>query len=355
VAIRKKTQLLLAIFVAHLSLLASSAIAAGGTKSTAGNLTIQFSPPNLGTVAAAAYNPETSTNGGVTLFPIGTSGSLGTITGGGSKTSATSPAAASITVVCAANAACQNTAVSVKISASTLSGRAASISNFVATATDPRTLATVSGSGASQVTLKFSSGLSSSKDTKNSSAVRISVGATFGVAGDTTSSTNTGSWTFNVDAGDGTEDSGPIPVTMTATVDYGLSITNVIPLNFGGFAASAIGGTVTYPAGGGAMTLPSDIISLPDTAAGAPHLGSVHVNGGAGTIVTVNATTTPLSGPGGSLNLTASVAPGGSLGLLATSGGLGSRTYTIGGSFTLPANEKPGSYSGGYTVTASYN
>ena len=38
-----------------------------------------------------------------------------------------------------------------------------------------------------------------------------------------------------------------------------------------------------------------------------------------------------------------------------TSGGAGSATYSIGGSFTLPAGATPGTYSGSYTATVQYN
>lgn len=335
--IRNKSQLLLAALIPCASLFA------GTTAEAASSLTASITQtPSLGKVSAAA-------NSNTTNFPVGTDGSKGAPSGGGSWVSG-AVRAAIVTLTCAAGAKCQSSAVTITISgpspaAGTGRGAGTNPFSFVATATPAS--GTVNAGPANTLTLKLPSGIGPKG--KTSTAVAVKIGAAFPVLGDGVSSSSSGGWTINVSATDGTNSTGTIPVTGGATVEHGISVT-ATDLDFGKIASSAIGGTVDYPAGTGVMTVPSDTKSL-----GSPHLGSITVTGEANAFVSASVSTQPLNGPSGSLSWSPTISPGGAQMLSPTSGAAGSATYSIGGSFTLPAGATPGTYSGSYTATVQYN
>ncbi|THD81013.1 MAG: DUF4402 domain-containing protein [Phenylobacterium sp.] len=325
-------------------LLAISAVLAmvlGASEASAANLTAATTQsPTIGKVAAASGSATTN-------FPLSDSGTLGTPSGGGSKVSGT-PKQAIITITCVKNTNCQSKPVTITITATGGSGRGAgtNLSSFTSTASP--TSGTVTGTS----TLVLPSGIGP-KSTTTNSAVAVDVGATFPVLGDTASSATTGSWTFTISASDTFGDSStPLTVTGTATVEHGLSVT-ATTLSFGTIASSAGGGAVTYPAGTGTLTVPADTKAL-----GSHSLGSVSVTGEAGQVISMTVTATTMvdqSSTGVSVTLTPSISPGGSQLIPGTAGSAGTKTFAVGGNFTLPAHTVPGTYKGTYSATALYN
>jgi hypothetical protein len=222
-----------------------------------------------------------------------------------------------------------------------VSGRGGVLGNFTAVA------GSVSGGPASSLTLTLPNGLGGKGTT--TSTLDVAIGANFPIAGDDASGASSASSIINVSVSDNGGDSASTSLTAGATVQHGLSISTTA-LSFGRIVSSKTGGTVSYPAGSGVLTLPADSKEL-----GTPSLGSATATGETGAVVSISVSSAAMTSGSTTLTVTPSISPAGAQLLVANGHGTGSKTFTIGGSFTLPPGVASGTYSGTLTVTAQYN
>jgi hypothetical protein len=332
VVVLKKTQLLLAAFAVV------STLSAGGYAQAANGLSSTVTQnASIGTVVAA-----NAITGGDTVFKFDTSGAVTKVSGSGVRTSTGAGKAGIVTLTCTSNN-CNTKSVTITITAAGVSGRGGVLSNITAKA------GTVTGGPSSSVTLTLPHGFGGTGS--NRTSVAVFVGANFPIKGDDTSGASSATSGFTVSASDASHDSTSISGTANATVQHGLSIATT-QLNFGTIASSAIGGLVDYPAGTNVLSVPSDTKAL-----GTHNLGTVTVSGEPGTAVSIGVSAGNLmNGSTVFATITPYISPGGTQ-FLGSAGpnGTGSKTFNIGGKFTLPAHAAAGTYSGTMQVTAQYN
>lgn len=279
---------------------------------------------------------------GVTTFKFDTSGNVSKVSGNGVRTSTGLGKPGIVTLTCVASS-CNTKSVTITISAAGVGGRGGVLNNITATA------GAVSGGPASSVTLTLPKGFGGKGTTRTSVVVRV--GANFPIAGDNTSSASSATSGFTVSASDSGGDSTTISGSAGATVQHGLTVYSTTPLDFGRIVSSAIGGTVSYPAGTNVITVPSDSKAL-----GSHNLGSVTLKGEIGAAVSIALTNGTLKNGSVSLGtLTPTISPGGVQFLASNGDGTGGKTFNIGGQFTLPPHAASGTYTGSMTVTFQYN
>lgn len=325
----KKTQLLLAALVVLATLTAGRyAYAANALSSSV------TQNASIGSVIADAN--------GVTTFKFDTSGNVTKVSGAGVRTSTGVGKAGIVTLTCTSSS-CNSKSVTITITAAGVSGRGGVLNNITATALG------VSGGPSSSVTLTLSKGFGGSGSTRTSIAVLV--GADFPIAGDNTSSASTATSGFTVSASDNGGDSTSVSGSAGATVTRGLSVSSTTTLDFGRIVSSAIGGTVSYPAGTNVLTVPSDSKAL-----GSHSLGTVTLKGEIGAAVSISLTSGTLKNGSVTLGaITPTISPGGTQFLVSNGDGSGGKTFNVGGQFTLPAHASAGTYTGSMGVTAQYN
>jgi hypothetical protein len=232
--------------------------------------------------------------------------------------------------------------VSIKIIAGAASGRGGVLTSFTASALG------VTGGPGTTVTLTLPHGFGGTGS--HSTSVAVSVGANFPIKGDTSNGSASASSSFTATATDGAGDTASASPVATANVSHGLSMTTTT-LDFGRIVSSAIGGDVNYPAGTNVLSVPSDSAAL-----GTHSLGSVTITGEPNAAVSIGVGAGALKNGGVTLGtITPTVSPGGSQFLVLNGNGTGSKTFKIGGKFTLPAGAAAGTYQGTMQVTAQYN
>jgi hypothetical protein len=330
VVVLKKTQLLLA------GLVVLAALSVGRYAQAANSLTSKVTQnASIGSVIADA-------SGGVTTFKFDTSGNVSKVSGAGVRTSTGVGKAGIVTLTCTSSS-CNSKSVTITISAAGVSGRGGVLNNITASA------AGVTGGPASSVTLTLTKGFGGSGSTQTS--VAVLVGANFPIAGDSAGASSSATSGFTVAASDNGGDSTSISGTASATVTHGLSVASTTTLDFGRIVSSAIGGTVSYPAGTATLTVPSDSKAL-----GSHNLGTVTLKGEIGAAVSISLTSGTLKNGSVVLGtITPTISPGGTQFLVSNGDGTGGKTFNVGGQFTLPAGAAAGTYTGTMGVTAQYN
>jgi hypothetical protein len=130
-----------------------------------------------------------------------------------------------------------------------------------------------------------------------------------------------------------------------------------LSLNFGRVVLNGGAGSVSMPASSGALT----VVGATALSSPTPSLGGFVVSGEGGQVISLSINggspivVTNTTRGSATLSITPSVSPPGSQTLSGSLGGTGSRSYSIGGAFTLTAGMSTGAYSGTYAVTANYN
>lgn len=149
--------------------------------------------------------------------------------------------------------------------------------------------------------------------------------------------------------------------TAQATIVEPLGLVKVQDLRFGRIAVNAAAGTVTVNADSGACTATSGII-----ATGGCGFGQFSGQGARRLTVRIQIpATVTLTGPAGSTMVANALTLGATpdLAFLGTTGGnpryqisssTGIFTFRLGGRLSIAANQRPGEYSGTYSVTVQY-
>ena len=149
--------------------------------------------------------------------------------------------------------------------------------------------------------------------------------------------------------------------TAQATIVEPLGLVKVQDLRFGRIAVNAAAGTVTVDADSGACTATSGII-----ATGGCGFGQFAGQGARKLTVRIQVpATVTLTGPAGSTMVADTITIGATpdLAFLGTTGGnpryqissnSGIFTFRLGGRLSIAANQRPGQYSGTYSVTVQY-
>jgi hypothetical protein len=147
------------------------------------------------------------------------------------------------------------------------------------------------------------------------------------------------------------------PITTTAEVVTAITVTEQTPLNFGRFSVGAVGGVVTFDAGG-TVSVSGDVVHLGSEVGGVARLDTSGFAGG--TPVTVSVTGTTLVSGGNSMAVVGNcLGPAGVLGADNGSCTFSSNATTtddvqIGGKLTVGGSQPVGVYSGTLEVVAAY-
>lgn len=136
------------------------------------------------------------------------------------------------------------------------------------------------------------------------------------------------------------------------------TLVNTSDLDFGEFLSNAAPGTVTINALTGARTTGGGVLAV----GGGVTRGEFQGTGGAVLIIITGSNAATLARVGGGApSMTATLTrarqtPTGPVALpnVAIVFGGGFRTYYVGGTLTVPANQLPGDYVGSYTLTVNY-
>lgn len=134
-----------------------------------------------------------------------------------------------------------------------------------------------------------------------------------------------------------------------------LEIDKATDLYFGNIIASGTEGTVELTAMGGTPTRTADGgVKLP-VATGTPTAARFDVEGEANTLFTITAITDVTITSTDDNMIISSLAPAATTGTLGTLDASGKQTFYVGGTLTVKADQKAGTYSGNFDVTVNYN
>ena len=186
----------------------------------------------------------------------------------------------------------------------------------------------------------------------NIGTVTISWGGTLNTTVVPVAGLYSGSFNLQItDTGNGGKTSLPHTCTFSVTVATPLTLTQLRALNFGTIAPQLSGGgtCVISPAGVRSQTGGVQLItSGPGTSA------QVRANGTPSATFTLNFTNGTLTGPGANITVNTFTLSAGFVGLQGTLDGAGANTFTVGATATINASQVAGTYSGSFTITATY-
>ena len=309
---------------------------AGAAAAQTYTYSITASRPNLGDVSSGAS--------GDTIFDVTSGGVITKVSGSGSRIT-TGTSVATITVSCGNQNACNSTTMAVTVTATgSQTGRAGVLTDFDAGGGT----ATVSNEVIGANSTTFTLGAIGKNGNKT-----FNLGLQMPIKSTGTTGTAQSSFLVTLNAAAGND--GSLTGTAVANVVRSLSLSENSALSFGAMVRPSSGSsTVTIDATTGARAFTGAAVGIAAPAATRATY-TVTGEGARAVSITVPTTITLTRSGGGTLTITTTKTFSGTPSLSGSTGADGSYSFGVGGSMPITSSTSPGSYTGAFTITATYN